>query len=377
MDPYRTLNVPRSADQAAIKQAYRKLAKMLHPDRNPGSARAEQRFKEVSQAYDLLSDPVKRARYDRGEIDAEGRPQQTFRGFEFADDPQSAAESIFGKMFGGAFGRGFGGPFGEGWDGRGQFRFDDLRREAARAASASARRPQRGGSPLPARGRLRTAALGGKQRLHLDGGRAVEVTVPPGAEHGSTLRLKGQGDRGSPGGAAGDALVEIAIRPHPCSRARVTTCTSNCRSACPKPSWARASRCRPSTARSGSPCRPAATAAHAEAPGPRHRAAGWPPRRPVRPAARGPAEAPDSNSRRGPGGATTTCDGTTSRGERSRGWCAAQRGHASAPRLGAGPPDRERPAHRLAGAGASDGRVVADPARSRSACAFCGTRSCT
>ncbi|HEX2480139.1 MAG TPA: J domain-containing protein [Geminicoccaceae bacterium] len=217
MDPYRTLNVPRSADQAAIKQAYRKLAKMLHPDRNPGSARAEQRFKEVSQAYDLLSDPVKRARYDRGEIDAEGRPQQTFRGFEFADDPQSAAESIFGKMFGGAFGRGFGGPPGEGLGrGRSQFRFDDLRREAAGAASAGARRPQRGADR---RYRLEvdfaTAALGGKQRLHLDGGRAIEVVVPPGAEHGSTLRLKGQGDRGSPGGAAGDALVEIAIRPHP------------------------------------------------------------------------------------------------------------------------------------------------------------------
>jgi DnaJ-class molecular chaperone len=216
MDPYRTLNVPRDADQAAIKQAYRKLAKMLHPDRNPGSARAEQRFKEVSQAYDLLSDPVKRAKYDRGEIDADGRPRQAFRGFEFAGDPQSAAESIFGKMFGGAFGRGFGGPFGEGsGSGRSQFRFDDLR-EAAGAARAGARQARRGADR---RYRLEvdfaTAALGGKQRLHLDGGRAIEVVVPPGAEAGSTLRLKGQGDRGSPGGAAGDALVELAIRPHP------------------------------------------------------------------------------------------------------------------------------------------------------------------
>lgn len=217
MDPYRTLNVPRSADQAAIKQAYHKLAKILHPDRNPGSARAEQRFKEVSQAYDLLSDPVKRAKYDRGEIDAEGRPRQTFRGFEFAGDPQSAAESIFGKVFGGAFGRGFGGPFSEGFgSGRSEFRFDDLRREAARAGTAGARQARRGADH---RYRLEvdfvTAAQGGKQRLHLGDGRTVEVAVPQGAEHGSTLRLKGQGETGASGGASGDALVEIAIRPHP------------------------------------------------------------------------------------------------------------------------------------------------------------------
>jgi DnaJ-class molecular chaperone len=215
MDPYRTLNVPRSADQAAIKQAYRKLAKMLHPDRNPGSARAEQRFKEVSQAYDLLSDPVKRAKFDRGEIDAEGRPLRTYGGFEFAGD-QSAAEGIFGKMFGGAFGRGFGGTFGEGFgSGRSQFRFDDLYREAARAGNARARQARRGADR---RYRVEvdfvTAAQGGKQRLYLDDGRAVEVTIPAGAEHGSALRLKGQGQSGSSGGASGDALVEIAIRPH-------------------------------------------------------------------------------------------------------------------------------------------------------------------
>ena len=217
MDPYRTLNVPRSADQAAIKQAYRKLAKILHPDRNPGSERAEQRFKEVSQAYDLLSDPEKRAKYDRGEIDAEGRPRYAFRGFEFAGDPQGAAETIFGKMFGGAFGRGFGGAAGEAQRAaRGEFRFDDLRREAARATRAGARQARRGADR---RHRLEidfgTAARGGKARLELGGGRAVEVAVPAGAEHGSVLRLKGQGEPGVLGGAPGDALVEIAIRPHP------------------------------------------------------------------------------------------------------------------------------------------------------------------
>ena len=96
-DPYRVLDVPRSADQAAIKQAYRKLAKALHPDRNPGSKQAEQRFREVTEAYDLLSDPAKRAKYDRGEIDASGRPRHPFRGFDFADGQQPAAASIFGR----------------------------------------------------------------------------------------------------------------------------------------------------------------------------------------------------------------------------------------------------------------------------------------
>jgi DnaJ-class molecular chaperone len=211
MDPYRILNLPRTADQAAIKQAYRKLAKMLHPDRNPGSARAEQRFKEVSQAYDLLSDPAKRTKYDRGEIDADGRPRQPFRGFEYTGDPQSAAESILGKMFGGAFGRGFGGGFGDVHKAGREFRFDDLRREAARAAGA--RQAQRGADR---RYRLEVdfvaAALGGKKRLVMGSGRAVEVNVSAGAEHGSILRLKGQGDAGT---TPGDALVEIAVRPHP------------------------------------------------------------------------------------------------------------------------------------------------------------------
>jgi DnaJ-class molecular chaperone len=212
MDPYRTLNVPRSADQAAIKQAYRKLAKILHPDRNPGSARAEQRFKEASQAYDLLSDPDKRAKYDRGEIDVDGRPRQAFKGFEFAGDPQSAAETILGKMFGGAFGRGLSGGFGDALkSGRGEFRFDDLRRGAAGAGGA--RQAQRGADR---RYRLEVdfvaAALGGKKRFVLDSGRAVEVSVPAGAEHGSVLRLKGKGEAGTP---PGDALVEITVRPHP------------------------------------------------------------------------------------------------------------------------------------------------------------------
>ena len=217
-DPYRVLDVPRSADQALIKQAYRKLAKVLHPDRNPGSERAEQRFREATEAYDLLSDPAKRAKYDRGEIDADGRPRHPFRGFEYAGDPQRAAEGIFGRMFGGAFGRGFGGASSQDPRGRGaDVRFEEVRRRAARSAAASAREARRGGTDHHYRLEVDflVAAHGGKQRLELGHERAVEVTVPGGAAHGDVLRLKGQGETGVLGGVPGDVLVEIAIRPHP------------------------------------------------------------------------------------------------------------------------------------------------------------------
>jgi DnaJ-class molecular chaperone len=209
-DPYRVLNVPRGADAALIKQSYRKLAKILHPDRNPGDQRAAHRFREVTEAYDLLSDPAKRARYDRGEIDAEGRPRHRFRGFEFAGDPPRA-EGIFGKMFGGAFGRGHGGAPGQG------AAFEDLRRRAERTASASAREARRRGADRRLRLEVEfvIAARGGRQRLDLGLGRTVEVAIPAGAAHGDTLRLKGQGEGGALGGAPGDALVEVAVRPHP------------------------------------------------------------------------------------------------------------------------------------------------------------------
>jgi DnaJ-class molecular chaperone len=219
-DPYRILNLPRSADQAAIKQAYRKLAKTLHPDRNPGNTAAEQRFKEVTQAYDLLSDPARRARFDRGEIDAEGRPRG-FGGFggggfgsgfgggfagRAGGAPRSAPEGLFEKMFGGAFARGFAGGTGAGSSGAEDF----LR------AQSSARQRMRGADR---RYRLEIdfldAARGSRQRLQLSGGRTVEVDVPAGSESGKRLRLKGLGDQSPLDGPPGDALVEIQVRPHP------------------------------------------------------------------------------------------------------------------------------------------------------------------
>jgi DnaJ-class molecular chaperone len=211
-DPYRVLNVSRRAGPAAIKAAYRELAKRLHPDRNPGDPGAEQRFKQVTRAYELLRDPAKRAQFDRGMIDADGKPQ--FGGFGFGRGagtrpgaqagarpgaPGMGGDGLFEKIFGGAFGWGApgGGPS-----------VDDRRADAPESARA------RG---LDRRHRVEVdfllAARGGRQRLEL-GDRVLEIDIPPGTEDGRVLRLKAQGAKGSPGGPPGDALVTIAVRPH-------------------------------------------------------------------------------------------------------------------------------------------------------------------
>lgn len=208
-DPYLVLNVPRDADQAAIKAAYRKLAKRLHPDRNPGDARAEQRFKEASQAYDLLSDPTKRRRFERGEIDAEGRPRG-FAGFG-SSGPQGGGgfrgfEDILGRMFGG----GFGGAFGRG--GGPQSVEEMLHR---RSQSQGPQAPRDADRRYRIEVDFLTAARGGEVRLEVAGGRTLKLEVPPGTEDGRVLRLRGQGEAGSDRGPGGDALVTIAVRPDP------------------------------------------------------------------------------------------------------------------------------------------------------------------
>lgn len=219
-DPYRTLNLGRNADAAAIKSAYRKLAKELHPDRNPGDGRAEQRFREATQAYELLSDPEKRAAYDRGLIDGEGKPRGGF-GFGFGGGPgvqQEARargfESIFERAFGGGFARGFGG--GSQNDANGVFE-ELLRGRSERSAGGGpSARPLRG---TDIRHRLEvdflTAVRGGRERVALRAGRTLEVDIPPGTADGQVLRLRRQGQTSPSGGEAGDALIEIAVRPHP------------------------------------------------------------------------------------------------------------------------------------------------------------------
>ncbi|HZS82335.1 MAG TPA: J domain-containing protein [Stellaceae bacterium] len=196
-DPYQTLGVGRTASPEDIKRSYRRLAKRLHPDLNPGDKRIEQQFKEVTAAYDLLSDPEKRARFDSGEIDAGGAE----RGFRYTR-----------REAGGGRARPF---FAED-----NASVDDIIAEilrGKRGPGAQRARPARRGED--AKFTLAVpfveAALGAKKRVALGAEKTVEITIPAGIENGQTLRLKGQGDAGQNGGEAGDALIEITVEPHP------------------------------------------------------------------------------------------------------------------------------------------------------------------
>lgn len=222
-DPYATLGVSRGASEKDIKSAYRKLAKELHPDRNTGNPKASERFSKVTQAYDLLSDKDKRARFDRGEIDADGNPTNPFAGH-------------------GGFGGGFnGGPAG-GFGGRGGgFRSEDLQGMGGPEGvdlgdlfeglfGGGARgRSSPGGSfggqqrrpPPPQKGadiayRLRVpfidAATLKPQRITLADGKTIDLKLAAGVESGSQMRLKGKGQMGA--GGAGDGLVTIEVEPH-------------------------------------------------------------------------------------------------------------------------------------------------------------------
>ncbi|GAA0643631.1 DnaJ C-terminal domain-containing protein [Brevundimonas lenta] len=201
-DPYKELGVARGASQDEIKKAFRKLAKELHPDKNPGNREADERFKRVTAAFDLLGDAEKRKKFDRGEIDADGREQ--FRGFG-----------------GGGGGRPGGSPFGQTGQ-RGGFEDVDLdeifggmfgggRASGTRAGGFSSR-----GQDVRATLEisLEDAITGAMRRIQFSDGRTLDVTIPKGAADGQTIRLRGQGAPGR-GGEAGDALIEMKIAPHP------------------------------------------------------------------------------------------------------------------------------------------------------------------
>jgi DnaJ-class molecular chaperone len=195
-DPYETLGVERSASPDDIQKAYRRLAKKLHPDLNPGNKEAEERFKEVSAAYGLLSDADKRARYDRGEIDASGAEQPRQRFYK-----DFASEAAAGNPY-------------ENYSGFADFADSDdvlselLRRSArVRARGADVR------YHLPIE--FLEAVTGATKRLTLPDGETLDVTIPAGIQNGQVLRLRGKGRPGIGDGEPGDALVEIAIKPHP------------------------------------------------------------------------------------------------------------------------------------------------------------------
>lgn len=201
-DPYKELGVSRGASAADIKAAFRKLAKELHPDKNRGDKATEERFKRVSAAFDLLNDPDKKAKYDSGQIDADGQPQ--YRGF--SGQPGGA---------GGFGGFGAGGPGGPG--GRAAFEDLDLDDIFGRFGGGARGRAAGFGRGQDVRATLEISledSIGGAtRRIQFSDGRTLDVAIPKGATNGQTIRLRGQGTAGRT--EPGDALIELRIAPHP------------------------------------------------------------------------------------------------------------------------------------------------------------------
>lgn len=233
-DPYSTLGISPSASEADIKSAYRKLAKELHPDRNKDNPRASERFSQVTQAYDLLSDKEKRGRFDRGEMDSEGNPTHPFgSGF--------GGGGFGGSGFGGS---GFGSyanarPNGPGQNGGASRRYEGFGNADdmdlgdlfeglfGRGAGGSQRGPGAFGRaapppPPPRKGAninyklsvpFVDAATLAKQRITLADGKTIDLSLPAGLEDGTQMRLKGKGQQGPSG--PGDGIVTITVQSHP------------------------------------------------------------------------------------------------------------------------------------------------------------------
>jgi DnaJ-class molecular chaperone len=211
-DPYIILGVPKTADAAEIKKAYRKLAKKYHPDQST-EPKAKDKFAEASAAYEILGDEKKRGSFDRGEIDAEGKPRfQGFEGFGAGGPgagrrPGGGAEH-FEFNFGGG-GRG----------GAAGFDASDIFADlfgARRGGGQTRAAPQKGAdAQANVTISLADAARGTTARVDLPTGRTLDITVPAGMEDGKQIRLKGQGYTSAVGGEAGDAMVTVTVAKHP------------------------------------------------------------------------------------------------------------------------------------------------------------------
>ncbi|HEX3944337.1 MAG TPA: DnaJ C-terminal domain-containing protein [Rhizomicrobium sp.] len=206
-DPYEVLGVAKTASEAEIKKAFRSLAKKYHPDTKGGDAAAQKKFQEISGAYDILGDKEKRAKFDRGEIDASGNPRgfdPRAHGFEggrgpsghqysWSSDGETAegfrAEDIFSELFGGGLGSG---------------------------RRGGGKRPRAGESyEVAATVSFEEAARGGTRRVYMPDGRELDVRIPVGLRDGQQIRLKGQGGEGRNGGPRGDVLLNVSVAPHP------------------------------------------------------------------------------------------------------------------------------------------------------------------
>jgi DnaJ-class molecular chaperone len=200
-DPYAALGVPKTATQAEIRKAYKKIAKESHPDLNPGDPQAAARFKAASAAHDLLKDPEKRGRFDRGEIDASGqeRPERRFYR-EYAEGPEATYHTARGYEDFGDFSDVFADLFGQ-----------RARAGGGRAEGIRMRGPDRHYTLDVG---FLEAARGGTRRITLPGGDVLDVKIPEGLADGQTIRLRGKGADGIGGGPPGDALVTVTVEPH-------------------------------------------------------------------------------------------------------------------------------------------------------------------
>ena len=217
-DPYEVLGVPRGASAAAIKSAYRKLAKKHHPDANKNDPKSAARFSELNAAHEILGDEAKRKQFDRGEIDAEGKPR--FQGFPGGDPRTRGGPGGFETH---TFRSGGAGPGGFGGGG-----FEDILNSMFGGAAARGARPGGGTTfEFDAGGlaldldvsvsmtvSLEEAVQGVEKRVRLPTGKELNVKIPPGVVAGQQIRLKGQGES-APGHRPGDLLITVSIAPHP------------------------------------------------------------------------------------------------------------------------------------------------------------------
>jgi DnaJ-class molecular chaperone len=196
-DPYEILGVAKTASADEIQKAYRKLAKKLHPDLNPGNKQAEEQFKEVAAANDLISDPEKRRRYDAGEIDASGAEKAPPHARYYRDYAGEGGHPYESRSAYGDFAEG-----------------DDLFADLMRRAAEQARRRPGADLHYELAVDFLDAVNGASKTITLPGGGTLQVTIPPGVEDGQILRLRGKGAPSPGEGGPGDALVQIAVRPH-------------------------------------------------------------------------------------------------------------------------------------------------------------------
>ncbi|HXW18930.1 MAG TPA: DnaJ C-terminal domain-containing protein [Roseiarcus sp.] len=211
-DPYEVLGLAKAASAAEIKSTYRRLAKKYHPDQSK-DPRAKEKFAEITSAYEIVGDEKKRGEFDRGEIDAEGKPRHPgFEGFEGFTQRRGRARPGAGQDY-----SNFSFNFGDGTDGEAASIDPDILSELFGVRGASrARGPQRGEDVVAvATVPLALAAAGGSVRVTLPTGKTLDVAIPVGVEDGKSIRLRGQGQPGLRGGAAGDALITIHYAPHP------------------------------------------------------------------------------------------------------------------------------------------------------------------